>query len=190
MEIKCKQCYTLFKTKESQVAQGKGIFCSRRCYGDWMKENKPKMWGVNLMSEERKALAREKSAQKKRGRSLSEEQKRKISETMKNKVMDWGFKKGEHLGEKHPRWKGGKWSWAKKVVLERDKNTCLYCGLKEEGLMDAAHIKGYEVRQQDRRKIIHNPEHLITLCPNCHRRYDLGRIKLQLYCSSKIPLKR
>lgn len=88
-------------------------------------------------------------------------------------------KKSWQKREKHPNWKGGKWCWAKKFVLDRDNGTCQYCKLQEREIMDIAHIKGHEVKGQDRRYIVHNPAHLITLCPNCHRRYDNNKIKLR-----------
>ena len=88
------------------------------------------------------------------------------------------FKKGQNLRENHPNWKGGKWCWVKRFVINRDNGTCQICKLNEKDIMDVAHKKGFENKGKNRRYINHNPDHLITLCPNCHRRYDLNKLQL------------
>lgn len=171
MEIKCKQCRKPFKTKKSKVAKGQGIFCSRKCYGKWLSINK-KLWGINTLNEEEKEKAWKKASEKKKGKSPWN--KGKKLHYMPSNV----FKKGQNIADKHPRWKGGLWTWAKKQVLERDNGICQYCGLNEPEIMDTAHIepvKGNRKRMYEPQDI----ENLITLCPNCHRRFDMGLIKLQ-----------
>lgn len=98
---------------------------------------------------------------------------------IKDNLPKTTFKTGDKIGKKHPRWKGGKWLYWRKQVLIRDNYTCQVCKLQEKDIMDVAHLKGYENNGKNRRYNIHNIEHLITFCPNCHRRYDLGKIELQ-----------
>lgn len=99
---------------------------------------------------------------------------------LKTKPLPSGtFKKGQNVRDKHPRWSGGKWCWAKKFVISRDGGVCQICRLDEKEIMDVAHKRGFENGGVDRRYTTHNPDHLITLCPNCHRRYDLGIVNLR-----------
>lgn len=81
------------------------------------------------------------------------------------------FKKGQNIGDKHPRWTGGKWCWARREVLKRDDYTCQICGLREPEIMDVAHkedVKG----DQNRRYTVQDLNNLFTACPNDHRRFD------------------
>lgn len=86
-------------------------------------------------------------------------------------------------GSCHPRWKGGKLLYAKKVVLERDKFTCKNCGLVDRDIAEVAHIKSVSEMKGDkpswysRRYDVQDVNNLIVLCPNCHARYDKGLIK-------------
>lgn len=81
-----------------------------------------------------------------------------------------------HHDEKHPQWKGGTILYWKKKVKERDDFTCKNCGLREPEIMDVAHIKPIAGHGQ-RRYRVEDPNNLITLCPNCHRRFDKGLLK-------------
>jgi len=90
------------------------------------------------------------------------------------------FKKGQHTGDKHPRWKGGIIFYWKKQALLRDDYTCRVCGLREPKIMDVAHIEpimGWKNRisaGNEKNKL----KNLLTLCPNDHRRFDRGIITL------------
>jgi 5-methylcytosine-specific restriction endonuclease McrA len=174
MEIQCKQCHTLFKTKKSLVEKGSGIFCSRSCYGKWRSVNE-RMWGINSPEFDKNRL---KEVWKKMGESKKGKPS-KLKGIKTGIIPKSAFKKGQNLREKHPNWKGGKWCWAKRFVLQRDNYKCQYCGLEEKDILDIAHKAGYAMKLRDRRYVVHNPDNLITLCPNCHRRYDLGKIHLK-----------
>jgi 5-methylcytosine-specific restriction endonuclease McrA len=95
-----------------------------------------------------------------------------------NYLPPTSFKKGEMIGEKHHMWKGGKWCWARRETIKRDNGTCQYCGLIEQVIMDVAHIIPTN-GDKNRRYGIHDLNNLITLCPNCHRRFDKGIIELK-----------
>lgn len=87
------------------------------------------------------------------------------------------FRNGERTGSKHPRWKGGLWSWAKKQVYLRDKGICRKCGLNEPSIMEAAHIQPAN-GNHNRLYTPQDVDNLITLCPNDHKRFDKGLIGL------------
>jgi len=86
------------------------------------------------------------------------------------------FKKGQNSGKKHPLWKGGMIIYWRNKVLKRDDYTCKNCGLKEPKIMDVAHLKPIN-GNKNRRYKPQDPNNLITLCPNCHRRLDKGLLK-------------
>lgn len=90
------------------------------------------------------------------------------------------YKKGQNIGEKHPRWKGGMIFFWKKQALERDNYQCRMCGLREPEIMDVAHIDPV-LGQKNRMTpgfAKNDLDNLIILCPNDHRRFDKGIIKL------------
>lgn len=94
---------------------------------------------------------------------------------LKQNLPASAFKKGENVGEKHPNWKGGMWVWARRQVLSRDDHTCQVCFLKEEGIMDVAHIEPVKGSHK-RRYTPQDIKNLVTLCPNDHRRFDRGML--------------
>lgn len=90
------------------------------------------------------------------------------------------FKKGKNAGQNHVRWKGGTVLYWRKVALKRDDYTCQNCKLQEKEIMDVAHI--VPINGNKNRRVLHplnNADNLVTLCPNCHRRFDKGIIELR-----------
>jgi len=180
METICKSCHKKFHTKLSILQKGKGKFCSRACYGNYLKNTEIKRFDLVKWKKENPELA--KGVERKRLEKV-------IGHIPWNKGRKTGiippnaWKKGQNLGEKHPNWKGGKWHWAKRKTLERDDYTCQICGLKEPEIMETAHKQrknNYSDYYQSEKRayLVHNPNDLITLCPNCHRKYDKGLIEL------------
>jgi 5-methylcytosine-specific restriction endonuclease McrA len=87
-------------------------------------------------------------------------------------------------GEKHPRWKGGKWLYWRKQALIRDNYTCRQCGLYDLEIMDVDHIEPIKCTLRERREIeretdiqLHGIDNLQTLCPNCHKRKTIKQLK-------------
>lgn len=74
-------------------------------------------------------------------------------------------------GKNHHKWKGGKVSWARSQALKRDDYTCQHCGLRQPEIMEGAHKKPIQGKD-NRYSKLHTPEDFITLCPNCHRLFD------------------
>ena len=92
-----------------------------------------------------------------------------------------GFKKGQNVGAKHPRWKGGTIIYWRKQAMKRDNYTCKNCGLREPKIMQVHHLIGFTGTEKERnRKRKYAPQdinNLVTLCPNCHERLHKGVIK-------------
>lgn len=184
METKCKSCHKKFHTKISVIKKGKGKFCSRLCFGKWLsKIKKLKLWGVNDKSFNKKRLLdiRKKHSERMKGK-IPFNKGKKMSE--KQRLFLSNYWMGRRIGEKHPKWKGGKWLYWRKQVLLRDDFTCKECGLKDELIMDIDHIKPIGMNLIERREIERNKDielnginNLQTLCPNCHKRKTLTDIK-------------
>lgn len=94
------------------------------------------------------------------------------------------FKKGQLNGDKHPGWKGGMIIYWRKQALKRDDYTCKNCGLREPEIMDVAHLKPIN-GNKNRRYTVQDLNNLITLCPNCHRRFDKGLIEDTAHLKSR-----
>ncbi len=69
------------------------------------------------------------------------------------------------------RFRGYDWSFKRKTIRERDNYTCQICGIVEDGREhDVHHIISYHFFKD---KIVANRnDNLITLCGNCHGKYD------------------
>lgn len=168
METICNQCQRTFKTKSTKPNRI-SRFCSKNCYTLFQKKN-IKLWGVNSPNfpEDRKKLAIEKARKKNIGKAAWNKGKKRTWDS------PGAFKKGEHLDEKHPRWKGGHIVYWRKKALERDNYTCRVCHLKEPEIMEVAHLKpinGNKNRELSGNKL-NKLDNLVTLCPNDHKRYD------------------
>jgi len=128
---------------------------------------------------------------------FTEERRRQMSENakrphpgMKGKKLNWGDKartihlKSMKRGKDHHWWKGGvtsenskirtsfefkKW---RKSVFERDKYTCVFCGLKsgmgKAIILHADHIKPFSLYPELRFDIKNGR----TLCIDCHKKTD------------------
>lgn len=85
------------------------------------------------------------------------------------------------IGQKPANWKGGSWIYWQRKALERDNYTCQNCGLKEPEIAEACHlipIKGLKNRVKSGNKL-NKLDNLVTLCPNCHKRFDKGLIEVK-----------
>lgn len=64
------------------------------------------------------------------------------------------------------------WKKIRKVVLERDGDSCYFCGHKAAKYMNVHHL--HETSD-------HNPDNLVTICVACHAVMHMGR-NLSLKC--------
>lgn len=76
-------------------------------------------------------------------------------------------------GEQHPHWKGGTGTLPygpeftkkfKRLIRERDKQTCQRCGKTR-----AEQSRALPVHHRDRNKANNDPTNLVTVCNSCHR---------------------
>ena len=126
---------------------------------------------------------------------MSEEQKRKISRSKTGKKGWWGGKKRPKYSEEHRRktsatmkakresshlWRGGvtpinlairrsiEYRLWREAVFKRDNYTCVWCGDKRGGNLNADHIKPFAYFPELRFAIDNGR----TLCVPCHKRTD------------------
>lgn len=106
--------------------------------------------------------------------------KKGVYSVASRKKMSDSQLRNSHRGPKHPEWKGGSWVYWQSEIKKRDHYTCLVCHLYDPDIVEAAHIKPI-VGLLNRRTAGHplnSYENLITLCPNCHARYDKNIIDI------------
>ncbi len=149
IRLTCEICKKDFNVYPNRLKKETPRFCTNKCYG------------ISLIG---------KSAWNK-GKITSEETRKKQSDVALRQ---------NHTGSKNNMWRGGSWIYWQQTVKTRDKYICQICGLVDFDIMEAAHIKPLEGSRT--RTISGNPlnslDNLVTLCPNCHKRYDKGLITL------------
>jgi len=128
------------------------------------------------------------------GKKHTRETKKRIKEMRARQDMSW--RKGVPLpdevrekisstkikanlrGEKHGNWKGGCESFKKQQRKIMDDFTCCVCGLRDEDIVQADHIKPKSLAPELSADI----NNLQTICPNCHARKSLLEIKERVKC--------
>lgn len=151
----CIGCEIQFETKGN-----KPKYCSRECYfenvdpKERLKSRRSYSGNSNPFYGKHQSIqARKKISKANKGKKLSEETIKKIKLGLNN--------------EKCYAWKGGiSADWWHKRVLERDDYTCKKCGLKDEEVVEADHIKP----ASEFPELKHDLNNGMTLCANCHRR--------------------
>ena len=125
------------------------------------------------------------------GKILSDTTKKKISKKMQGiknclgkhwKVKDTSKMKHSKpwqswKGERSPSWKGGvsfepysiDWTESlRKSIRERDHYRCQICGVSQGDIAHDCHHIDYDKKNC-------NPDNIITLCQNCHRKTNFNR---------------
>lgn len=175
----CKICNKEFRTYQSRILVGKGIFCSQSCSNSFTSmENKravgSKSWTGKTHSEASKELI----SKSKKGQRASIKTEFKPGKSPWNK----GIKRLDISGENHPNWRGGitkehikvrnslEYKQWRKQVFERDNYTCVCCKRKNEvsGKLQAHHIKPFSLYPELRLSV----ENGRTLCEDCHKQTD------------------
>lgn len=107
----------------------------------------------------------------------------------------------EFTGEGHPNWTGGGiesygsgWNEVRERALERDGFRCVICGTTKEEIgrnPDVHHIvpvRRFVESEDHEKENAHRIENVATLCVDCHRKADFGKISAEflgeLICSS------
>lgn len=154
---------------------------------DWSKKEIRKRKKYNPMSEEGK-----KNIGKARlGKKHSKESRLKMRLAHKGKKLSEATKIKMRLrkGENSPNWKGGitpvnerirnslEYSLWRKAVFQRDNYTCIWCGNKTSGSLNADHIKPFSLFPELRFAIDNGR----TLCKDCHKTTDTYGGKMNKY---------
>ena len=103
------------------------------------------------------------------GRKHTEETKAKIRAAQKGLRKPWKSGKLAH------NWRGGKYKYVKRQVLERDAYTCKSCGHCEPEIMEVDHLTEKSAGGSN------EVDNLQTLCPNCHAR------KTRAFRKTRVP---
>lgn len=104
-----------------------------------------------------------------------DERRKYCSRSCRNKARNWTYEMRVKGGLARSAGRNGNWAggcsktYLKRFVLKRDDNTCQRCGLREPEIMEVDHIIPKRIAPE----LMYNPDNLITLCPNCHRRKTL-----------------
>ena len=128
------------------------------------------------------------------GKHHSDKSKIEQSKKMKGRKrppfsIEWKEHLGEsRMGSKNWNWQGGKsfepysldWTATlKRSIRERDHYTCQLCGALQGDISFDVHHMFYDKKDC-------NPEHLITLCKNCHNRTNFNRDYWKDYFNIKL----
>lgn len=95
-------------------------------------------------------------------------------------------------GEGHPNWKGGGneaygrgWNGLREKALERDNHECVVCGKNRDEIgrnPDVHHIvpvRWFVESEEHAKEDAHRLENVVSLCVECHRRADFGKISVE-----------
>lgn len=95
-------------------------------------------------------------------------------------------------GEGHPNWKGGGneaygsgWNDLREKALERDSHECVVCGKTRDDIgrnPDVHHIVPVRwfVESEEHEKVdAHSLDNVVSLCIDCHRKADFGKISTE-----------
>src|SRR3990167_10450036 len=119
-----------------------------------------------------------------KGKKQSEETKQKISSALRGRKFPSNKK-----GMNHHLWQGGKTGIQQQIrnsaeyrewrrsVFERDGFTCVLCGLKKSGNLNADHIKPFALFPESR-FVVENGR---TLCVSCHKKTKTYGVQLPVH---------
>lgn len=150
VDLTCKTCHKPFQISQGKVNEGRGLYCSAKCYQERPSNLvMPELQIRSLWSE-----------------GLSCRQIATRLELTVTTLKRWLKKQGlyeprRHLAN-HGRWRGGTTSRpVRTLVLVRANNQCECCGYnKVVGILQIHHI--------DRNRENNAMDNLKLLCPNCH----------------------
>lgn len=178
--VECDHCGKLVHVFPSETKSNDHHFCNQDCRGSWLSEN--------AVGESHPQYERVKTTCRWCGSELIRK-KSNISDNFGNFcnqecLSNWISHTGSLSGENNPRWSGGKidygrgWTETKrKRVRERDGHICQSCGMSQQQSvahsgrkLDVHHI--IPARQFDDPSRRNATQNLVTLCRECHRRWE------------------
>jgi hypothetical protein len=143
--ILCKICGKEFSRKLSQIKYAKESFCSALCSSQARKTGR---WFDCHMCKKRIY---------KTVRSLKSSISGKFF-CSKNCSIKW--QNSEFIGEKHPNWTTGEFSYRTVLKKEQVSEECLLCGKNDSRILVAHHL--------DKNRRNNKSSNLVWLCHNCH----------------------
>ena len=169
VELECAFCGSFFLRYRSNVSEDKN-YCSRRCSGKGISKdrysNEDAYSGVFIScSTCGEELYREPN-------QVDGQEKHYCSRSC--------FAEGhrEHMrGSNNPAWRGGsdpyygpRWGEQRKACLERDKYTCVECGIDQDTLGESLHVHHKTPLRKFNRdfKRANSLDNLVSLCRTCH----------------------
>lgn len=172
MERTCLRCSKVYRRPKYQ--RGRTWFTRKYC------SNQCRL--LSLKGRKFSTEHRERIKESLKGHSVSKNARKKMSLSKKGKpTWNKGKKNPEsQTGKNHWHWRGGvtgerkmhmnsiEYKLWRKSVFERDKYTCIWCGDKRGGNLEADHIKPW-IDYPDLRLAIDNGR---TLCHLCHMKTE------------------
>lgn len=105
------------------------------------------------------------------------------SRDCQDKNVDYILRGADHycyIDGGSPNHRGKGWKRLRRIVRDRDKDTCQHCGITEKEVgkkLDVHHINPF--RNFDCHEKANDLSNLITLCPSCHHREDSKILSLE-----------
>lgn len=166
LDVSCVVCGNIFKKritdlKKTEQRNGKN-YCSRKCMGESYK-NRVTLTCSQCGIEFQRAKSGVDENNKhyfcsKRCQAIN-------TDYILSGADHWHYINGETCYIR-----GENWNEVRRLVRERDNNTCQKCGATQENLLDVHHIKPY--RLFDDYLLANDLSNLITYCPSCHHSID------------------
>jgi len=143
--INCKHCGSEFKRKLSQINYAKENFCSSFCQHESRKSGQIKDCFIC-----RQKIYRQ-------NKFLKQSQTGKF---FCSKECSLVWQNSEFVGDKHPNWTTGEYSYRTVLKKTKDIQECCQCGKDDKRILIAHHL--------DKNRKNNKAENLVWLCRNCH----------------------
>jgi 5-methylcytosine-specific restriction endonuclease McrA len=174
--VNCLNCGIEMEVLVSRINSGHGKFCSKRCRSKWETENKS---GINSpIYRKIKCICSYCGKEKMIYRCLAGKSKNNFC----NNECHAKWRSEHIIGENNPNWNPNisdlerKSRRERKInveyknwrikIFERDNFTCVYCGSRESGTLNAHHIIPFSKDKSLRFELSNG----ITLCKKCHKK--------------------
>jgi len=177
IKTKCKKCGKEIEVFKSQIENGRGKFCSRKCSSSYNNSgDKNPMYGKKHKTE---TIEKIKKTRKKQG-NYNKGKTWKISEEKRKNMA-----RNTWEGRGNPAWIDGRarsrgyiWkNWnetLKRSIRERDNYVCQLCSSIQGEKTFSVHHIDYNKHNCDH-------ENLITLCNSCHSKTNFNRNRWKKY---------
>lgn len=145
--VRCKICNKEFYIKPSHLRYGEGKYCSRKCQYKGQRKGK----FVHCCICGKKIWRKPRYLKRSKGGNF-----------FCSRSCQTLWRKQYYSGDKHPRWKGGRYYLTFRNILLRKGITpiCKICGKKDKRVIVVHHV--------DKNRNNNDFKNLVWLCFNCH----------------------